>query len=104
MAVIPMWKCDRDGVMFTSKRDADEYDKMLETGEALSAAIRTAVPALAEAQAMEIGLFLSRNRDAVVKALKGSAEELSAALAQANTAETADESAEDSSRGLRAVS
>lgn len=99
MAVIPMWKCDRDGTMFTSKRDADEYDKMLETGEMLSGAIQAVLPAVSEEQAMEIGLFLSRNRDVVIKALKGSAEELQA-LAQQQAAAAA---AGDMEKPLRAV-
>ena len=30
MAVIAVWKCDRDGTMFADKKEAEEYDKMLE--------------------------------------------------------------------------
>lgn len=97
MAVVPMWKCDRDGMMFTSKREADDYDKMLETGEALSAALCKAVPAVSEEHAVEIGLFLSRHRDVVIKALKGSPD----ALEELFTADA--EAAQGGAQGLRAV-
>ncbi|MCV6613398.1 MAG: YebG family protein [Cellvibrionaceae bacterium] len=29
MAVVAVWKCDRDGKMFENKKDAEEHDKML---------------------------------------------------------------------------
>ena len=30
MAVLAVWKCDRDGSMFDNKKEAEEHDKMLE--------------------------------------------------------------------------
>ena len=39
MAVIAVWKCDRDNSMFTNKKDAEEHDKMLELAENITALI-----------------------------------------------------------------
>ena len=33
MAVVAMWKCDRDDTMYESKKEADAHDKMLESAE-----------------------------------------------------------------------
>jgi uncharacterized protein len=76
MAVIPMWKVDRDDSMHTSKSEADKHDQMLEIGEHFAAAVKAASPAVTDAQAEEIGLFLSKNREAVAKLCKGANEAL----------------------------
>ena len=44
MAVIAMWKCDRDGSMFEDKKAADEHDKMLELGEVFSRLLQKVIP------------------------------------------------------------
>ena len=82
MAVIPMWKVDRDDSMHTSKSDADKHDQMLEIGEQFAVAVKAAAPEVSQAQAELIGLFLSRNREAVIKLCKGSNEALAEVIAQ----------------------
>jgi dsDNA-binding SOS-regulon protein len=81
MAVIPMWQVDRDQSMHTSKTEADKHDLMLEIGEHFAVAIKAAAPDVSTAQAETIGLFLSKNRDAVAKLCKGSAAALTEVMA-----------------------
>lgn len=76
MAVIPMWKVDRDDSMHISKSEADKHDQMLEIGELFAAAVQTAAPGIDVAQAEAIGLYLSRNREAVAKLCKGARDAL----------------------------
>ena len=80
MAVIPMWQVDRDQSMHTSKADADKHDLMLEIGEHFAAAIQSIAPTVNQSQAEMIGLFFSKNRDAVAKLCKGSNEALAEAI------------------------
>ena len=80
MAVIPMWQVDRDKSMHTNKSEADKHDLMLEIGEHFATAIKTISPDVTQAQAETIGLFLSKNRDAVAKLCKGSNEALLEAI------------------------
>lgn len=80
MAVIPMWQVDRDDSMHTSKSEADKHDQMLEIGEHFAIAVKAAAPEVTTIQAEAIGLFLSKNRDAVAKLCKGSFEALSEAM------------------------
>jgi dsDNA-binding SOS-regulon protein len=79
MAVIPMWKVDRDNSMHTSKSDADKHDQMLEIGELFAVAVKSAAPDISAAQAEAIGLYLSKNREAVAKLCKGARDALSEA-------------------------
>lgn len=90
MAVIPMWKVDRDNSMHTSKSEADKHDQMLEIGELFAGAVKSAAPDITAVQAEAIGLYLSRNREAVAKLCKGARDAL-------NDAEPAD--AETTSAG-----
>ncbi len=83
MAVIPMWQVDRDQSMHTSKTEADKHDLMLEIGEHFAVAIKAAAPDVSAAQAETIGLFLSKNRDAVAKLCKGSSTALTEVMADA---------------------
>lgn len=76
MPVIAMWKCDRDGSMFDSKKDADAYDKLLELGESFTDLMLDQVKGLDENQAEEFGLLLARNKDLVVQAFRGKPEVL----------------------------
>ncbi|MDB6061406.1 MAG: hypothetical protein JWM78_1509 [Verrucomicrobiaceae bacterium] len=81
MAVIPMWQVDRDNSMHTSKSEADKHDQMLEIGEHFAVAVKSAAADISSAQAEAIGLFLSKNRDAVAKLCKGSNDALADAIA-----------------------
>lgn len=71
MAVIPMWQCDRDGSMFTNKKDADAHDKMLELAEGFMALVEKHVDGISEDQAEAIGLLLAKNKESVMSACKG---------------------------------
>ena len=74
MAVIAVWQCDRDGTMFQDKKAAEEYDKMLELAENISALIDKAVPELDPQHAETIGLYLAKHRDVLARACKGKPE------------------------------
>jgi len=82
MAVIPMWQVDRDKSMHTSKSDADKHDLMLEIGEHFAVAIKSVAPEVTQSQAEMIGLFFSKNREAVAKLCKGASEGLEEAIAE----------------------
>ena len=74
MAVIPVWKCDRDGSMFDNKKDAEEHDNMLELAANITQLIELAVDGLSETQSEAIGLLLAQKRDLLAKACKGKPE------------------------------
>jgi dsDNA-binding SOS-regulon protein len=71
MAVIAVWKCDRDGSMFEDKKAADEHDKMLELAECIAQLIEAEVPGISDADAENIGLALAKRKDDLAKACKG---------------------------------
>lgn len=76
MAVIAMWKCDRDGSMFESKKEADLHDKMLELGEGFTQLLERMIPGVDEGKAEAFGLLLAQNKEAVMAACKGKTEAL----------------------------
>lgn len=71
MAVVAMWKCDRDDSMFNNKKDADAYDKMLELAENFSLFLGKEIEGISEQDAENIGLLLSRNKNVLIAACKG---------------------------------
>lgn len=71
MAVVAMWKCDRDDTMFDNKKDADAYDKMLELADSISTFLGQQIEGLGEDEAESIGLLLSKNKTVLVAACKG---------------------------------
>ena len=71
MAVVAMWKCDRDNTMFDNKKDADAHDKMLELAENFSALLGKQIDGISEQDAENIGLLLSRNKHVLIAACKG---------------------------------
>jgi dsDNA-binding SOS-regulon protein len=71
MAVVAMWKCDRDNSMFESKKNADAHDKMLELAESFSALLSRELASISEQEAENIGLLLSKNKELLVNACKG---------------------------------
>ncbi len=87
MAVRALWQCDRDGKMFTSKKEADAHDQMLELAEAISNAVNENVAGLNETQLDDIGRLVARNKDLFSKAFKGKPAE----LAKLDFAEPVDE-------------
>lgn len=76
MAVKALWQCDRDGKMFTNKKDADAHDQMLELAEAIANAIEENVPGIEADKLDDIGRLIARNKDLFSKAFKGKATEL----------------------------
>jgi dsDNA-binding SOS-regulon protein len=76
VAVVAMWKCDRDEAMFDSKKSADAHDKMLELAENFSLLLEKQIEGISEKDAENIGLLLSRNKDILVAACKGKPESL----------------------------
>lgn len=71
MAVVAMWKCDRDGSMFDDKKEADAYDKMLELAEQFTALLESQIPGIDEKAGEAFGLLLANNRELVIQACKG---------------------------------
>ncbi len=81
MAVIAMWKCDRDGAMFDDKKAADAHDKMLELGDVFTRLLEQVVPDIDELKAEEFGLILARNKEQVILACKGRVEAMEEVIA-----------------------
>jgi len=86
MAVIPMWKCDRDGSMFEDKKSADAHDKMLELAECITQLIEENISTVSDADADAIGILLAKRSDSLIKACKGKPEALLEAEAKAASA------------------
>lgn len=74
MAVVIKYVVERNGVermTFTSKKEADAYDKMLDIAEALEGMLaKTDVP-LSEQQVECLALEIAKNKDSYMQALKG---------------------------------
>lgn len=75
MAVEVRYLVIRDGKevgMYTTKKEADAHDKMLDIAENLFSYIEKAENIdLTENQLDELSIYLSRNRDEVIRILKG---------------------------------
>jgi len=71
MAVIAMWKCDRDGSMFDNKKEADAHDKMLELGEQFTALLESQISGIDESQAESFGILLAKNKELLIQACRG---------------------------------
>jgi Uncharacterized protein conserved in bacteria len=74
MAVIAVWQCDRDGTMFQDKKEAEEYDKMLELAENISELLGQHIPGINPEHNEAVGLFLAKHRDLLARACKGKPE------------------------------
>ncbi|AMX02376.1 YebG family protein [Microbulbifer thermotolerans] len=74
MAVVAVWKCDRDGAMFDNKKDAEEHDKMLELAANITSLIERHIDGIPEQAGEEIGLLLAKRREDLAKACKGKPE------------------------------
>lgn len=76
MAVVAVWKCDRDGAMFDNKKDAEEHDNMLELAANITALIERHIQDISEQASEEIGLLLAKRREKLAKACKGKPDSL----------------------------
>ncbi len=79
MAVVAVWKCDRDDAMFDNKKAAEEHDKMLELAANITCLIEQHV-SIDEKASEAIGLLLAERRDILAVACKGKPEKLMDAL------------------------
>ena len=74
MAVIIKYIVERKGVekmTFTSKKEADAYDKMLDCADQLAAFLGASTVTLDDLQLEELGLYLASNKDVVQNLFKG---------------------------------
>jgi dsDNA-binding SOS-regulon protein len=98
MAVEVRYLVIRDGKevgMYTSKKEADAHDKMLDIAENLFSFIEKAEHIdLKENQLEELSIYLSHNREEVIRILKGA----SSPFVRQETAETTDGSIERSEK------
>lgn len=74
MSVIVQYIVVRNGeqlMTFPTKKEADAYDKMLDTADELGGLLRQGELDLQEPQIEAIALYLAKNGDEAVKILKG---------------------------------
>jgi dsDNA-binding SOS-regulon protein len=75
VAVIIKYIVERKGVekmTFTSKKEADAYDKMLDSADQLAEFLSESSVTLDDQQLEELGLYLASNKDIVQGLFKGS--------------------------------
>jgi len=75
MAVIIKYIVERKGVekmTFTSKKEADAYDKMLDSADQLAEFLSASSVSLDDQQLEELGLYLASNKEIVQGLFKGS--------------------------------
>ncbi len=77
MAVVTLYMSDRDNSKtFADKKEADQYDKMLELAENVSVWVERHIEGLTDKQIESIGMLIAEHKDAMASALKGKPEEL----------------------------
>ncbi len=76
MALIPMWKCDKDGQLFDDKKTAEEHDKMLELAANISCWVEQEIKGIPEDAIEALGLLIAHNKEKMQRAMKGKPEVL----------------------------
>lgn len=74
MAVIVKYVVERNGVekmTFTSKKEADAYDKMLEIADQMALFLQQGNVGLTDEQAESLGFFIANNKTCINSLLKG---------------------------------
>ncbi|WKE67375.1 YebG family protein [Gallaecimonas kandeliae] len=74
MAVVIQYVVVRKGIekmTFTSKQEADAYDKLLDSAEVLAELLEQAPVELSEEDREQLGLFLATEKEQVLAAFKG---------------------------------
>lgn len=74
MAVVIKYVVERNGVermTFTSKKEADAYDKMLDVAESLEQMLAKVDVPLSEQQVESLALEIAKQKDAFLMVLKG---------------------------------
>ncbi|MEL7477756.1 MAG: YebG family protein [Pseudomonadota bacterium] len=75
MAVVVKYVVERNGVermTFTSKKEADAYDKMLDVAESLEEMLGKVDVPLSEQQVESLALEMAKQKDDFINVLKGS--------------------------------
>lgn len=75
MAVITQYVVQHKGVdklVTTDKKEADKYDKMLEVADNLAIYMEAKGVELDDTMAEELSILLSKNKDSIIKIMKGS--------------------------------
>jgi uncharacterized protein len=76
MAVIIKYIVVRNGeekMTFASKKEADEYDKMLDIADNILEFMENSKLSLEESQLQDMSLYMAQNRDNLISILKGGA-------------------------------
>lgn len=60
----------QEKMAFTSKKDADAYDKMLDLAEVLTEWLQTSTPVIEEEKREELALWMAENKDSLASILK----------------------------------
>jgi dsDNA-binding SOS-regulon protein len=74
VAVIIKYIVERKGVekmTFTSKKEADAYDKMLDSADQISYFLSESPVSLDDQQLEELGLYIASNKDVLQNLFKG---------------------------------
>ncbi|RBW47703.1 multidrug DMT transporter permease [Psychromonas sp. B3M02] len=74
MAVIIKYIVERKGVekmTFTSKKEADAYDKMLDSADQIALFLSDSPVSLDDQQLEELGLYIASNKDVLQNLFKG---------------------------------
>ncbi|MGY0219342.1 YebG family protein [Endozoicomonadaceae bacterium StTr2] len=93
--ITPLWRVERDGKVFATKKEAEAWDQTLELADAISELITVSLEDVSDKQGEAIGLLLAKNADTLAKACKGKPELLTNLLdSRPEEAEEEAESAE----------
>lgn len=103
MAVITMYKVDRDGALFADRKQAQEHDDMLALAEAFTEVLGRHAPGISDEAAERAGIFLARHRAEVAAACKGKPEALSDLLNGGDDVADVDQKSETDPVPLRAL-
>ncbi|ASM49298.1 hypothetical protein PESP_a1145 [Pseudoalteromonas espejiana DSM 9414] len=90
MAVVVKYVVERNGVermTFTTKKEADAYDKMLDIAESLEVMLEKVDVPLSEQQVESLALEIAKSKDDFMAVLKGAKEPTAKAPAKAKKAD-----------------
>ena len=90
MAVVVKYVVERNGVermTFTTKKEADAYDKMLDIAESLEVMLEKVDVPLSEQQVESLALEIAKSKDDFMAVLKGAKEPATKSTAKAKKAD-----------------
>jgi dsDNA-binding SOS-regulon protein len=91
MAVVVKYVVERNGVermTFTTKKEADAYDKMLDIAESLELMLEKVDVPLSEQQVESLALEIAKRKDDFMAVLKGGKEPIAKAPAKSKKADS----------------